>query len=57
MVEEPFVVIEENPQDRRGSPVDRVNSMFKVMMGKLPAPPKFLLCLLPERKTSLIYGL
>ncbi|KAL5719450.1 Protein argonaute 4A [Ranunculus cassubicifolius] len=55
-VDKPFMVIEENHYDRHGSPVDRVNSMFKQIMDKLPGPPKFLLCILQDRKTSPIYG-
>ncbi|XP_019434369.1 PREDICTED: protein argonaute 4A-like [Lupinus angustifolius] len=56
MVEDPFDVFEENPQFRRAPPVVRVEKMFEHMMSKLPGAPKFLLCLLPERKNSDLYG-
>lgn len=56
MVEQPFDVFEENPQFRRAPPVVRVEKMFENMMSKLPGAPKFLLCLLPERKNSDVYG-
>ncbi|KAL5722545.1 Protein argonaute 4B [Ranunculus cassubicifolius] len=55
-VEDPFVVIEENPQARRAPPLARVEQMFEQIKTKLPQIPLFLLCLLPERKTSTIYG-
>ncbi|OIW04162.1 hypothetical protein TanjilG_00722 [Lupinus angustifolius] len=56
MVEDPFDVFEENTQFRRAPPVVRVEKMFEHMMSKLPGAPKFLLCLLPERKNSDLYG-
>ncbi|CAL0315822.1 unnamed protein product [Lupinus luteus] len=56
MVEDPFDVFEENAQFRRAPPVVRVEKMFEHMMSKLPGAPKFLLCLLPERKNSDLYG-
>ncbi|KAL1817283.1 hypothetical protein DCAR_0521706 [Daucus carota subsp. sativus] len=52
----PFDVFEENPQHRRAPPLVRVEKMFESMMSKLPGAPQFLLCLLPERKNSLLYG-
>ncbi|KZV40466.1 Argonaute 4-like protein [Dorcoceras hygrometricum] len=55
-VEPPFDVFEENPQFRRAPPHVRVEKMFEEIQGKLPGPPKFLLCLLPERKNCDIYG-
>ncbi|XP_071724140.1 protein argonaute 4-like [Rutidosis leptorrhynchoides] len=55
-IEAPFDVFEESPQFRRAPPVGRVEKMFEEMQSKLPGPPKFLLCLLPERKNSDIYG-
>ncbi|KAJ7960428.1 Protein argonaute like [Quillaja saponaria] len=55
-VEPPFEVIEENPQFRRAPPVVRVEKMFEEIQSKLPGVPKFLLCLLPERKNSDLYG-
>ncbi|KAF7831507.1 protein argonaute 4-like [Senna tora] len=55
-IEDPFDVFEENPQFRRAPPVVRVEKMFEEIQSKLPGPPKFLLCLLPERKNSDLYG-
>ncbi|XP_028797109.1 protein argonaute 4 [Neltuma alba] len=56
LIEEPFCVFEEKPQFRRGPPVIRVEKMFEEIQSKLPGPPNFLLCLLPERKNSDLYG-
>ncbi|KAF5187030.1 argonaute 4B [Thalictrum thalictroides] len=57
VVEEPFpTVFEEPPQARRAPPVVRVEQMFEQIQAKLPSSPRFLLCLLPERKTSTLYG-
>ncbi|KAH6814286.1 Argonaute family protein [Perilla frutescens var. frutescens] len=55
-VEDPFDVFEENQQNRRAPPLVRVEKMFEEVQSKLPGPPKFLLCLLPERKNSDLYG-
>ncbi|GFQ08316.1 protein argonaute 16 [Phtheirospermum japonicum] len=55
-IERPYTIIEEDPQSRRASPVTRVEKMFEHIMTKLPGPPEFLLCVLPERKNSDIYG-
>ncbi|KAJ8766806.1 hypothetical protein K2173_008360 [Erythroxylum novogranatense] len=55
-IEDPFDVFEENPQFRRATAVVRVEKMFDMIQEKLPGAPKFLLCLLPERKNSDIYG-
>ncbi|KAH8520607.1 hypothetical protein H0E87_001886, partial [Populus deltoides] len=55
-IEDPFDVFEENPQSRRAPPVVRVEKMFEQIQSRLPGQPKFLLCLLPERKNSDIYG-
>lgn len=57
MVEQPFDVFEENQQFRRAPPLVRVEKMFEEVQSKLPGAPKFLLCLLPERKNCDIYGL
>ncbi|KAK4408330.1 protein argonaute 4 [Sesamum angolense] len=56
-IEPPFDVFEENAQFRRAPPLVRVEKMFEDIQSKLPGPPKFLLCLLPERKNSDIYVL
>lgn len=55
-VEQPFDVFEENPNMRRAPPPVRVDDMFEQIRTKLPGVPKFLLCLLPERKNSEVYG-
>nr|AJP06231.1 AGO5 [Pinus tabuliformis] len=49
-------VLEEGPQDRNRNPVDRVERMLNQMKSRLPKPPHFLLCILPERKNSDLYG-
>ncbi|KAL8545005.1 hypothetical protein ACS0TY_005275 [Phlomoides rotata] len=55
-VEEPFDIFNENQQFRRAPALVRVEKMFEEVQSKLPGPPKFLLCLLPERKNCDIYG-
>ncbi|KAL8145998.1 hypothetical protein AgCh_003945 [Apium graveolens] len=55
-ISRPFDVFEESPQHRRAPPLVRVEKMFETIMAKLPGPPQFFLCLLPERKNSLLYG-
>lgn len=55
-IEPPFDVFEENPQSRRAPPMVRVERMFEDIQSKLPGQPQFLLCLLPERKNSALYG-
>lgn len=56
MISPPFDVFEEAPQNRRSPPVVRVEKMFEDIQSKLPGQPQFLLCLLPERKNSDLYG-
>ncbi|XP_071707484.1 protein argonaute 4A-like [Rutidosis leptorrhynchoides] len=55
-VSEPYTVIEENHQARRNPAPVRVDMMFGAIKEQLPGPPSFLLCILPERKNSDIYG-
>uniref|UniRef100_A0A7N0SX97 Argonaute 4 n=1 Tax=Kalanchoe fedtschenkoi TaxID=63787 RepID=A0A7N0SX97_KALFE len=55
-IEPPHVIIEESPQNRRLPPVARVEKMFEEIQSKLPGAPMFLLCMLPERKNSELYG-
>ncbi|CAL5378324.1 unnamed protein product [Camellia sinensis] len=52
-----FDVFEESPQNRRAPPLVRVEKMIKDIQSRLPGAPQFLLCLLPERKNSNLYGL
>lgn len=57
-MEEPFQhIFEENHSMRRAPPVARVDDMFQQVKQNLPGAPKFLLCILAERKNSDIYGL
>ncbi|XP_051151747.1 protein argonaute 16 [Andrographis paniculata] len=60
-IERPYTIIEEDPQCRKASPFVRVEKMFEQIMDKIPGPPdfplcQFLLCVLPDRKNSDIYG-
>ncbi|KAH9607290.1 hypothetical protein KSS87_022502 [Heliosperma pusillum] len=56
-VSEPFgTVFEESQQDRRAPAHKRVDRMMENVKSKLPGPPQLLLCVLPERKNSDIYG-
>ncbi|XP_051214565.1 protein argonaute 4B [Lolium perenne] len=55
-IEEPYTVIEEIPSMRRARVSDRVDKMIAEIKSKLPGLPKFLLCLLPERKNCEVYG-
>ncbi|XP_058180389.1 protein argonaute 16-like [Rhododendron vialii] len=53
----PHTLIEEDPRYGSSSPVVRVEKMFEKIVSKFPSRrPQFLLCILPERKTSDIYG-
>ncbi|OVA15617.1 Argonaute/Dicer protein [Macleaya cordata] len=56
MIDPPFDVFEESPQSRREPPPVRVEKMFQQIRAKLPGAPQFFLCLLPERKSCVIYG-
>ncbi|VAH60230.1 unnamed protein product [Triticum turgidum subsp. durum] len=51
-VEKPHIVIEENGSMRRAPAPKRVEDMFEQVKSKLPGAPKFLLCILAERKNS-----
>uniref|UniRef100_A0A2P2J0B2 Piwi domain-containing protein n=1 Tax=Rhizophora mucronata TaxID=61149 RepID=A0A2P2J0B2_RHIMU len=57
-INRPQTLIEEDPQYRRASPVARVERMFELVVEKLgnKTQPKLILCVLPERKNSDIYG-
>ncbi|KAF7152313.1 hypothetical protein RHSIM_Rhsim01G0195100 [Rhododendron simsii] len=53
----PHTLIAEDPRYGSSSPVVRVEKMFEKIISKFPSRrPQFLLCVLPERKTSDIYG-
>ncbi|KAF7111729.1 LOW QUALITY PROTEIN: hypothetical protein CFC21_111707 [Triticum aestivum] len=49
-------VFEESPSSRRDPVSKRVDKMVAQLESKLPEEPKFLLCLLPVKKNSEIYG-
>ncbi|KAJ4839043.1 Protein argonaute 4B [Turnera subulata] len=55
-ISSPFDCFEESHQVRRESAPVRVERMFEIIKKRLPGPPQFLLCILPERKNSDIYG-
>ena len=55
-MERPHTLIEEDRQAAQGSPAARVEAMFEHIIAKLPGPPDFVLCVLPVRKNSDIYG-
>ncbi|XP_008778689.1 protein argonaute 4B-like [Phoenix dactylifera] len=55
-IDRPSDVFEENPSMRRAPPATRVEDMFERMKRKFRDAPQFLLCLLPERKNSDVYG-
>ncbi|KAK4777764.1 hypothetical protein SAY87_017951 [Trapa incisa] len=56
-IEQPFHhIFDESPQLRHAPPVVRVEKMFEEIESKLPGVPNFLLCLLPDRKNSELYG-
>ncbi|KAL1205751.1 Protein argonaute 6 [Cardamine amara subsp. amara] len=55
-IDRPFALVEEDPQSKKAGPVERVERMIAKMMKKFPDPPHFILCILPERKNSDIYG-
>lgn len=50
------MVFDESNQHRREPAPVRVDKMFEYIKSKLPGPPQLLLCILPERKNSDIYG-
>lgn len=52
----PFQVFEEGNQFRRAPPMIRVENMFKDIQSKLPGVPQFILCVLPDKKNSDLYG-
>nr|GMD40226.1 protein argonaute 4A-like [Ipomoea batatas] len=56
VINPPFDVFEENQQFRRAPAPVRVEKMIEMLKSKLPSPPQFLLCVLPERKNSDLYG-
>lgn len=60
VIESPYTLIEEEHQYRGASPQVRVDKMFDQIIAKVPEPPQHLqliLCVLPEKKNSAIYGM
>ncbi|KAK9282596.1 hypothetical protein L1049_010813 [Liquidambar formosana] len=55
-INQPSAVVEESPQYRRAPAPVRVEKMFESLQSKLNDPPRFILCILPEKKNSAIYG-
>ncbi|ESQ51884.1 hypothetical protein EUTSA_v10016224mg [Eutrema salsugineum] len=56
-IDRPFALVEEDYQYRKAGAVERVEKMIAKMQSKFPVdPPFFVLCVLPERKNSDIYG-
>ncbi|KAL2497839.1 Protein argonaute 4 [Abeliophyllum distichum] len=56
MIDKPFRTFEESPEFRNSPAPVRVEKMIRLIMSSLPAAPQFLLCVLPERKNSKLYG-
>lgn len=57
-MERPHTLIEEERhQAAKAGPAARVEAMFDQIIAKLPGPPEFILCVLPVRKNSDIYGM
>lgn len=52
----PIDVYEEHTHCRRAPAPIRVEKMFEIIKEKLDRPPEFILCILPERKNSDLYG-
>ncbi|XP_057422673.1 protein argonaute 4-like [Lotus japonicus] len=52
----PFRVFEEDRCNTREPPVVRVERLYEHVKANLPGPPQLLLCILPERKNSELYG-
>ncbi|XP_065875578.1 protein argonaute 16 [Euphorbia lathyris] len=55
-IERPYSLVEEEPQSAKASPFTRVEKMFERIRTKFPTAPRFILCVLAERKNSDIYG-
>ncbi|XP_074358514.1 protein argonaute 16-like [Apium graveolens] len=53
---DPVVFIEEERRYRTANPSERVEKMIKQLKAKLRGPPMLILCILPQRKNSDIYG-
>ncbi|KAL0904600.1 hypothetical protein M5K25_026728 [Dendrobium thyrsiflorum] len=56
IINRPFTIIEENHQYVRMEPTVRVEKMFEEVIKRFPCPPQLLLCVLPEKKNSALYG-
>ncbi|XP_028802599.1 protein argonaute 4A-like [Neltuma alba] len=56
ILKEPFRVFKEDLQMSRKPATVRVEELYAVVMSQLPGLPQLLLCILPEKKNSDIYG-
>ncbi|XP_038705645.1 protein argonaute 16-like [Tripterygium wilfordii] len=56
IIERPQTLIEEDPQSGRAGPIARVDMMFEQIKRKFKDAPQFILCVLPEKKNSDLYG-
>ncbi|KAL1221220.1 Protein argonaute 6 [Cardamine amara subsp. amara] len=54
-IDQPSALVEEDPQWKNASPVERVERMIAKMLENIK-DPYFILCILPERKNSALYG-
>ncbi|KAL1542008.1 protein argonaute 4A-like [Salvia divinorum] len=53
----PACVLDENPKNRKKPPSDRVDMMFQQLQSRFKQhPPKFIICLLSDKKFSDLYG-
>ncbi|KAK4483579.1 hypothetical protein RD792_010778, partial [Penstemon davidsonii] len=55
-MKQPHAMVDENLQSKRRPASVRVHDMFELLKSKLPGAPQFILCILPDRKNSDIYG-
>ncbi|KAL8542091.1 hypothetical protein ACS0TY_003087 [Phlomoides rotata] len=55
-IKDPYRIFSENVQSRRNPAPIRVDQMIEQLKAGLPGAPVFILCVLPERKNSDLYG-
>ncbi|XP_047342707.1 protein argonaute 16-like [Impatiens glandulifera] len=55
-IEWPIALIYEDEASKRLNPFIRVEKMFDLIMAKTPSDIQFILCVIPDRKTSELYG-
>ena len=49
-------ILEESSQEKNRNPVDTMERMLSQMKSRIPSPPQFFLCILPQRKNNDLYG-